>query len=90
MIFAPNDIDINITPEAVYTCIQHHEHSKAINMALHLREAVVIKTAVDSVSMNEIELVALSIDIRLLKELLYFISEEMVSVCDKIYIISIL
>ena len=48
-------------------------------MALHLGERGTLKTAVDSVPEQSIELVVLSLDVRMLRNILRFLAEEVVS-----------
>ena len=79
MLFAPTDLDVAITPQAVKKAIANWEFSLAVNMALHLGEREVLKQAVDSVKVESIELVVKSLDPRMLKDLLKFIADEIVS-----------
>lgn len=79
MLFAPTDLDIAITPQAVNKAIGNWEFSAAVNMALHLGEREVLKKAVDSVKVEAIELVVKSVDARMLKDLLKFVADEIVS-----------
>ena len=79
MLFAPTDIDITITPQAVLAAISKQEYGLALNMALHLGERNVLKKAVDAIDLLNIDLVVLSVDIRMLKEMLSFIAEELTS-----------
>jgi periodic tryptophan protein 2 len=81
MLFAPTDLDVAITPQAVQKAIANWEYSTAVNMALHLGEAAVLKKAVDSVPLTSIELVVKTIDGRMLKDLLKFVADEIVSYC---------
>ena len=78
MLFAPTDLDIAITPQAVTEAISGEEFTLAINMALYLAEKSVVKQAVDAVPIESIELVIKSIDPRMLKDLLKFLAEELV------------
>jgi periodic tryptophan protein 2 len=82
MLFAPTDLDVAITPQAVQKAIANWEYSTAVNMALHLGEAAVLKKAVDSVPLTSIELVVKTIDGRMLKDLLKFVADEIVSCCS--------
>ena len=59
----------------------------AINMALHLSERSSLKSAVDSVPVDAIELVVKAIDGLLLKDLLKYIADEIVS-DEEDYIVS--
>lgn len=77
MLFAPTDIDITITPQAVVSAINKQEYGLALNMALHLGERDVLKKAVDAIELKSIDLVVLGIDIRMLKKILSFIAEEL-------------
>ena len=79
MLFAPTDLDVAITPQSITQAIHRNEYALAINMSLHLHEKQLIKQAIDSISMNAIELVVKSIDVRMIKELLKFIAEQIVS-----------
>jgi periodic tryptophan protein 2 len=79
MLFAPTDLDIAITPQAVLKAVGNHEFSTAVNMALHLGERDVLKKAVDSVVLESIDLVVKSVDGRMLKDLLKFVADEIVS-----------
>lgn len=66
--------------QAVYKAVSNWEFGAAVNMALHLGEKEVLKKAVDSVKVEAIELVVKSVDARMLKDLLKFIADEIVSV----------
>lgn len=79
MLFAPTDLDIAITPQAVTEAIKREEFTLAINMALFLAEKYVIKQSVDAVPIDAIELVVKTIDSRMLKDLLKFLAEELVN-----------
>ncbi|KAJ1390744.1 hypothetical protein B484DRAFT_288410, partial [Ochromonadaceae sp. CCMP2298] len=85
MLFAPSDITVAITPQAVAAAISRDEYSVGVNMALHLGEAGVIKRAVDAVPMGGIEFVVRTIDARLLRGLLSFIAGEIVSYSVLLY-----
>jgi len=76
MLFAPTEIDIAITPQAVSAALTRCEFGKAINMALHLGEKYVLKKAVDAIEIDSIELVVKSIDVRMLHFLFRFLAEE--------------
>eukprot|EP01038_Epipyxis_sp_PR26KG_P014178 gene14178-19024_t len=78
MLFAPTDLDIAITPQAIENSFNREEYGLAINMALHLGERELIKKAFDSVPMDSIELVVKSVDPRMMKDALKFIAEELV------------
>jgi hypothetical protein len=73
------DLDITITPQTISTAIARSEYTLAINMALHLSERSSLKSAVDSVPVDAIELVVKAIDGLLLKDLLKYIADEIVS-----------
>lgn len=79
MLFAPTDLDVAITPQAVFKAIFNWEYSLAVNMALHLGEREVLKKAVDSVPLDSIDLVVKTIDGRMLKDLLKFVADEIVA-----------
>jgi periodic tryptophan protein 2 len=79
MLFVPTDLDIAITPQAVDAAICRQDYSLAVNMALHLGEHSVLKKAVDSVTINSINLVVKSIDVRMLRQLLRCLAEELVT-----------
>jgi len=79
IVFAPMDLDITITPLTISNAISRSEHTLAINMALHLSERSSLKQAVDSVPVDAIELVVRAIDGQLLKDLLKYIADEIVS-----------
>lgn len=76
--FAPTDLDITITPQSIRKAIREHEHTHALNMALHLAEKDMIKEALDSVAISSIPLVVKSIDLHMLKKLLRFLADEIV------------
>lgn len=80
MLFAPTDLDIAITPQTVAAAINREEYSLAINMALHLGEREMLKKAIDAVNISAIELVIKSLDPTMIKDILKFLSEELVSV----------
>lgn len=79
MIFAPTDLDVNITPQAVEAALARQEYSLAVNMALHLNESTVLKKAVDCVVVESIPLVVQTVDARMLRELLRFIAGEVLA-----------
>ena len=79
MLFAPTDLDIDITPQAVRRALSKQEYTLAVNIALHLGERDVLKGAADAVPIGDIELVVRSLDPRVLRQLLKFIAEEIVS-----------
>jgi hypothetical protein len=78
--FAPTDLDVSITPQSIRKAIREHEYTHALNMALHLAERDMIKEAVDSVAISSIPLVVKSIDLHVLKKLLRFLADEIVSI----------
>ena len=78
MMFAPTDLDVAITPQAVNRAVAREEFSLAVNMALHLGERGVLKGAVDAVAVEAVELVVMSIDARMLRDFLKFLAEEVV------------
>jgi hypothetical protein len=67
MQFAPTDLDISITPQSVSAAITRQEYGLAVNMSLHLGEKAVVKKAVDAVLEEGIDLVVMSLDVRMLK-----------------------
>ena len=79
MLFAPTDIDVTITPQAVSEALTRCEFGLAINMALHLNEKQVLKLAIDNIELAAIELVVKSIDVRMMRDLLRFLAEEIVA-----------
>jgi periodic tryptophan protein 2 len=79
ILFAPTDLDIAITPQAVDSALLKQDYSLAVNMALHLGEQVVLKRAIDGIVTDAISLVVKSIDVRMLRSLLKFLSEEIVA-----------
>jgi len=83
-IFAPIDIDVEVTPQAVTRCIARNEFGQALNMALHLAEPTVLKRAVDSVPYAAVPLVVKTIDVAFLKPFLRFIAEQIVSVACEV------
>lgn len=78
MLFAPTDIDIAITPQAVQTALRRCEYALAINMALHLGERDVLKQAVDEVPLDSISLVIKTLDGTMLRDMMRFVAEEVV------------
>eukprot|EP00596_Hydrurales_sp_CCMP1899_P003442 CAMPEP_0119050586 /NCGR_PEP_ID=MMETSP1177-20130426/70734_1 /TAXON_ID=2985 /ORGANISM="Ochromonas sp, Strain CCMP1899" /LENGTH=830 /DNA_ID=CAMNT_0007029157 /DNA_START=526 /DNA_END=3015 /DNA_ORIENTATION=+ len=79
MQFAPTDLDVSITPQSVTAAIIRQEYGLAVNMSLHLGEKAVVKKAVDAVPEEGIDLVVMSLDVRMLKDLLRFLAEEVLS-----------
>lgn len=80
MLFAPTELDVDITPQAVLGAVQREEYATAINMALHLNgEREVLKKAVDAVGVDSIDFVIKSLELRMLKDLLRFLAEEIAS-----------
>ena len=78
MLFAPTDLDVAITPQAVSRAILNEDFTLAVNMALHLGEKGVLKRAVDAVPTDALDLVVKTLDPRLLRDLLRFLAEEIV------------
>ena len=78
MLFAPTDLDITITPQAITKAAQKQEYSLAINMALHLGEQIILKKTIDAVPVDAVELVVQSIDIHMLRDLLKLLASELV------------
>ena len=79
MLFAPTDLDITITPQAVREAVNRCEFGLAINMALHLGEQNILKFAIDNVEIDSIELVVKSLDANFLQNLIKFLGNEIVS-----------
>jgi hypothetical protein len=76
MMFAPTDIDITITPESIAKALARSELSLAVNMSLHLGVKSVIKSSIESIDVDSVELVVMSLDLRVMKPLLNFLAEE--------------
>ena len=76
LIFAPFNLDIAITPASVKEAIGRHDYGLAINIALHLGEHMVLKEAVQSIALADLELVVKSIDLHMLREMIKFITEQ--------------
>ena len=81
MLFAPTDLDVNLTPDAVRAALGRGEPGLALNMALHLglSEKAVLKLAVDAVDVETMELVVKGVDVRLLHSLMRFLADEIVA-----------
>lgn len=79
MLFAPSDLDINITPQSIDITLSELNYGLALNMALHLTEAHLLKKVMSHIPMSSIELVVKSVNLMKLKELIVFLSEEIVS-----------
>jgi hypothetical protein len=56
--FDPLGLDEDITPAAVRACVERHDFSKAITMAVFLNEQETLKFAVEAVPKDMISLVA--------------------------------
>jgi Dip2/Utp12 Family len=78
MLFAPTDLDVSITPQTISAAVGRQEYGLAVNMALHLGEKNVLKKALDAVPAMGIELVVKSLDVRMLRDVLRFLAEELV------------
>lgn len=78
LMFAPIDLDVAITPQTVAGAVANEDYSGAITMAVHLGEIDLVKNAVESVELESIELVAKTVDTRILKDLFRFLAEELV------------
>ena len=76
--FAPTDLDISITPQSIAAAVASKEFGRAVNMALHLGEKKTIKTTIDSIDIAAMELVVQSIDVRMLRQVILFLTEELV------------
>jgi periodic tryptophan protein 2 len=79
LMFAPIDLDVAITPQTVAAAAANGDYSAAITMAVHLGEIDLLKKVIESVELESIDLVAKTIDIRILKDLFRFLAEELVS-----------
>lgn len=79
LIFSPTDLDVTITPHSIDERIHNKEYGLAINMALQLGEKATLKKAVDSVPVSDISLVIKSIDQRMIKNVLTFLADEVIS-----------
>ena len=78
MLFAPTDLDTAITPDAVKKAVSRQEYGLAINMALHLGELDVLRLAVNAVGVDSVDMVVKSLDLRMLKQFLKFLADEVV------------
>eukprot|EP01036_Dinobryon_divergens_P026386 gene26386-35026_t len=77
LLFAPTDLDVTLTPQAVEAAVARQEFSLAVNMALHLGEEKVTRMAVQAVPLEAVELVVRSVDLRRIRELLSFLAAEL-------------
>lgn len=79
LMFAPIDLDVAITPHSVAAAAANSDYATAITMAVHMGEIDLIKQVVECIELESIELVAKTIDVRILKDLFRFFAEELVS-----------
>jgi hypothetical protein len=80
ILFAPTDLDINITPQSVTAALSKEQYGLALNMALHLLENNVLCEVMNKIPYDSIDLVVKSVDGTKIKDLLIFISEQTVIV----------
>ena len=78
ILFAPTDLDVDLTPSAVKMALRKEAFTLALNMSLHLGEEALIREVLHAVPIASIDLVVKSIDIRIIKQLLKFLACELV------------
>ena len=81
LIFAPEDLSVEATPQAVYTAIKNKNHGLAVTLALQLSlsEFKVLEAAIESTPMNNIEIVVKTIHPNRFKDLFKFLTQQIVS-----------
>ena len=80
LIFAPTEIDMAITPQSIETALLQDQFSLALSMALHLGEQGLLARAVAIIGAGaSLDLVVRSVDLRLMKSLMTFIANQLVS-----------
>jgi hypothetical protein len=81
MVFAPTDLDMEATPQNVQILLKRFEYSRAINMTLQLSlsESKLLKQVIESVPMDQIDLVVMSVNPLKFHDLMKFFSSEIVS-----------
>jgi periodic tryptophan protein 2 len=79
LLFAPTDLDITITPQAVDVALSREEYSLALNMALQLGPQMSLKKVFSKIPMNALNLVIKSVDVRMLRDIIRFIANELAS-----------
>ncbi|KAI5075509.1 hypothetical protein GOP47_0009585 [Adiantum capillus-veneris] len=58
MVFDPTDLDIDVTPEAIESALQDHQHARALVLALRLNEPRHIRKCIESVPPSDLLSVA--------------------------------
>ena len=81
LIFAPEDLSIEATPTAVYDAIKNKNHGLAVSLALKLSlsEQKVLLAAIESVPLNNIEVVVKTIHPTRFKDMFKFLTQQIVS-----------
>lgn len=85
LIFAPDDLSIDATPSAVYSAIKNKNYGLAVTLALKLSlaEMDVLTAAVESVPVNNIEVVVNSLHPSKFRDLFKFLSQKLVRIRDQ-------
>jgi len=80
LLFVPLELDVEITPQTVDFTISQENYSKALLMSVFLGDKGMIQKVLESVKIENIQLVVRSLgEIKVLKEVLKFVTEAIVS-----------
>lgn len=79
LVFDPIDLETDVTTSAVRKAIRDGECSKALMMALKLKEHKLVVEAVESVSVDEVMLIVSTISPRYLERFIAFLSDQLES-----------
>ncbi|KAK7311851.1 hypothetical protein RJT34_10268 [Clitoria ternatea] len=74
-IFDPTDLDIDVTPEAVYEALIENQPSRALILSLRLNEDSFIKKCIFAVSPEDIPAVATSIPFKYIQRLIELLAD---------------
>lgn len=74
-IFDPTDLDIDVTPEAVYSALSEDHHQRALLLSLRLNEDSLIKKCIFFVKTSDIAAIASSIPVKYLQRLMEVFSD---------------
>lgn len=81
LIFAPEDLTIEATPENISHAIKTEKYAQALVLALHLSssETEVLKAALEAVPVKSIDIVIKSVNPKRYRDLFGFLSKQIVS-----------
>lgn len=80
LLFIPVDLAVEVTPQTIELEISRRNFTKALLMSTQLGDKETLRSSIEAIKLENIELVVSSIgDVKVIKILLQFIAEELVS-----------